>query len=178
MPQIKQVTLVTNQTFDPTRCRHYTNGVTTVLHCHHYASLYTQLADDATLFDGKTILRNTAENSFYGVLQNYMVDQKISRREDRVAAVEQYWAWCGMGELNICDANQNNGRAEMTSSHVDAGWIKKWGKRDEPVNFITQGYLAAAWSVIWDTPMNTWQATETQCLVSGAPKSVFTIGRK
>ena len=27
---------------------------------------------------------------------------------------------------------------------VDQGWIKKWGQRDKPVNYIGQGFIAAA----------------------------------
>jgi hypothetical protein len=42
--------------FDPIRNRHYMNGVCTVLHCHHYATLYTQLADDAEQFAGVRLL--------------------------------------------------------------------------------------------------------------------------
>ena len=33
--------------FDRESCRHTVNGLSSVLHCHHYASLYCQLADDA-----------------------------------------------------------------------------------------------------------------------------------
>ncbi len=33
--------IIAERTFDPSRCRHYINEVTSVMHCHHYVSLYT-----------------------------------------------------------------------------------------------------------------------------------------
>jgi hypothetical protein len=58
--------------FDPIRNRHYMNGVCTVLHCHHYATLYTQLADDAEEFAGVRLLIEAAEDTFYEVLDRLL----------------------------------------------------------------------------------------------------------
>lgn len=178
MPQTKQTQLVMTGAFDPTRSRHYVNGQTTVLHCHHYSTLYAQLADDATLFDGKSILRNTTEHTFFNTLTRYCTDKQITSREDRINACEQYWAWSGMGDLTLTSWSETGGRAEMSRSHLDEGWIRKWGKRPEPVNFITQGYLAAAWSVIGGHPEGTYQVNETASIVAGAEKSIFSVTRK
>jgi hypothetical protein len=170
--------LVTHQQYDPTRARHYVNQENTVLHCHHYTSLYTQLADDATLFDGKALLRDNTAETFWGVLDNYMGSNQVTSTAARIAAAEQYWAFCGMGHLRFEECSPTGGTVEMTHSHVDEGWVKKWGKRTQPVNFITQGYLAAAFSVIHDQPWRQFQVTETQSIVSGAEKSIFSITRK
>ncbi len=178
MPQTRETTYTTTQTFDPTRCRHYVNGEVTVLHCHHYSTLYSQLADDATLFDGKSILRTTTENVFFNTLQNYCREHDVTGWENRAALVESYWAWCGMGDLKVTKWSEKGGTAEMHRSHVDEGWIRKWGKRPQPVNFITQGYLAAAWSVIGNKPSGYYQVKETQSIVSGSEKSVFSVNPK
>ena len=61
---------------------------------------------------------------------------------------------------------------------MDEGWIKKWGKRDKPVNFITQGYLCAAFAAVYNQPQGSYKVSETQSIVSGADKSVFSVGRK
>ena len=57
--------------FDQNSDRHYVNGACTVLHCHHYATLCTQLADDAKEFEGERLLKEAAEETFYGVLKDY-----------------------------------------------------------------------------------------------------------
>jgi hypothetical protein len=178
MQTTKQGKLSIEVKYDPARCRHYVNGETAVLHCHHYASLYTQIADDATLFDGRTILRETSEESFYRVLNDLMSRNDMTSISGRISAVEDYWSFCGMGSLSITKCDASGGRAEMVRSHIDEGWIKKWGKRNEPVNFITQGYLSAAFSVVHGAPRGTYGVTEEQSIVSGAEKSTFSISRK
>ena len=47
----KKVEFEIDHRFDPVKNRHYLNGFCSVLHCHHYATLYTQLADDAVDFE-------------------------------------------------------------------------------------------------------------------------------
>ena len=74
--------------------------------------------------------------------------------------------------------NINDGTAEMTHAHVDEGWIKKWAKRDKPVNFLGQGYLAAAFAAITSSPMSSYKADEMQSIVSGAPVSKFSVIKK
>lgn len=178
METTKQRKLVTEIKYDPARCRHYVNGETTVLHCHHYASLYTQLADDATIFDGRAILRETSEHTFFEALDECMKRSDAKSQQDRIAIVEDYWAFCGMGKLSIARCDPGGGEASMSRSHIDEGWIKKWGRRTEPVNFVTQGYLCAAFAVLNGTPKGTYSATETKSIVSGAEKSTFSITRK
>ena len=69
--------------FDPVANRHYLNGVCSVLLCHHYATLYTQLALDATDFEGVRHLVETSEDVFYDVLRQYFDDKGISEVEEK-----------------------------------------------------------------------------------------------
>lgn len=165
--------------FDPSKYRHYINETNSVLHCHHYAALYTQLADDAgELFDGPGILYETAAESFYPILKEYFEEHNINELNERVKIIEQYWAFSGMGQLIITNSSVDESEAEMPFSHVDSGWIKKWGNREKSVNFITNGYLAAAFAAIHNLPLNSFEVTETQSIVSGAKKSQFKIIKK
>lgn len=171
--------LIAERTFDSSRCRHYINDVTSVMHCHHYASLYTQLADDAgDMFDGHKILHDTSEETFYPILKDYFNNNKITAVEDRVSIVEQYWVFTGMGKLIIKEITPKGGTAEMPFSHVDSGWIKKWGHREKPVNFIGCGYIAAAFASIFDLPVGSYQVIETKSIVANNEKSVFSIEKK
>jgi hypothetical protein len=168
---------VAKQEFDANRMRHYMNGELSVLHCHHYATLFTQLADDAKLLRGPALLAEAAEESMYPVLKQYFEDNGIDSTEDRVSICEQYYSFIGLGEVKL-DYQGDTGTAEMAHSHVDEGWLKKWDKRNSSINFIGLGYLAAAFAAIKGAPVGTYSAKETQSIVCGADSSKFTINRK
>lgn len=164
--------------FDPLRSRHYLNGALTVLHCHHFATLYSQLADDAEIVDGKKLLFESSEEVFHGVLANYFRKHGIETEADRVTIAEEYYAAMGLGLLKIVGLGKYSGYAELLHSHLDEGWIKKWGQREKPVNFITQGYIAAVFATVFDLPAGSYTVEEQESLVSGAPKSIFRVVKK
>lgn len=166
-----------DQRFDSGKARQYVNGDVTVFHCHHYATLFSQLADDAKLLKGATLLADAAEESFYPVLAGYFEEHGVDTTEDRVSIVEQYFSFVGLGKVKINIGN-GKGYAEMPHAHVDEGWVKKWSKRDKPVNFIGQGFLAAAFSAITGSEPRTFSVTETQSKVSGASASLFEIVKR
>lgn len=174
----KTVDLTVDHRFDPKACRHTVNGEAYVLHCHHYATLYCQLADDAELFDGKALLRKSAELAFHPVLAKIFADQDATSAEDRVELARQYWKFVGMGTVEFDRIGPMAAVVRMPSSHVDAGWIKKWGKREKPVNFIGQGFVAAAAAAILGLPAGSFAVSETESLVAGAEASVFMAVRQ
>lgn len=173
----KQVELVVDQKFDPKSCRHSINGEVQVLHCHHYATLYCQLADDAKMFDGKALLRKAAEMAFLPMLKQLMVDAGASLLQEKIAIAEAYWKFVGMGMVRFERVGAMSAAASMSKSHVDEGWIKKWGKREAPVNFIGQGYLLGAMAAIFDLPLGSFMVQEIKSIVSGADASQFSIVR-
>ena len=77
MAVIKKIEFEIDHKFDPIRDRHYMNGDCTVVHCHHYATLYTQLALDATDFEGVRHLIGNSEEIFYDVLNKYYKEKNI-----------------------------------------------------------------------------------------------------
>ncbi len=164
--------------FDPRACRHTLNGENVVLHCHHYASLYTQLACDCGMLDAKALLAECAEDTFYEVLSKYYAANGIDDMVDRIAIAEQYYSVFGLGQLSFTSVGPEAGTAELPFSHIDAGWIKKWGKSDRPVNFVTQGYISAAFAAIYDKAVRTFSTLETASIVSGAPRSEFKVVMK
>ncbi len=169
----KKTELELDHKFDPVKNRHYLNGVCTVLHCHHYATLYTQLADVATDFNGKELLNNAAEDTFYEVLNNYFSQKQIETTEDKITIAEQYWQAVGMGLIRFTGIGKYAATAEMDYSHVDEGWLKKWGSRDRPVNFITAGFVAAVAALVNNKPIQSFYVLETKGLVCGDDVSAF-----
>ena len=159
--------------FDPKSTKHYLNGELAVLHCHHYASLYTQLADDVEFVDGKALLADVSEDCFYKVLNNYYKSKDITTLADKISIAEQYYASTGLGQMNVLCMGDESAEVELKHSHLDEGWIKKWGKRDKPVNFITQGYIAAVMSLLTGNPVRTFKVAEVESIVTGVERSLF-----
>jgi hypothetical protein len=163
--------------FDRRTCRHTINGFDAVLHCHHYATLYCQLADDAEQFQGRDLLRRSAELAFRDVLSSYFAAHHVTEIGERLALAEEYWKRSGWGTLTFDHVGELSAAAHMDHSHVDEGWVKKWGRREKPVNFIGQGYLAAALAAVYDLPAGAYRVFETSSIVSGAEASRFSLVR-
>ena len=161
--------------FDKTRCRHVANGQTLVLHCHHFASLTTQLASDCTLLDAKKLLAECSEDTFYKVLTDYYRDNKTKSLKDRIKVAECYFAEAGLGKLRVTYAGLCAGEVALEHSHVDEGWVKKWGKSPKPVNYIGCGYVMALFAAAYDRPVRTYIAKERQSIACGAKVSVITV---
>lgn len=164
-----------NKRFDPKKRRHYLNDVLTVLHCHHYSTLYTQLALDA----GETeLLANVAEETFYKVLSDYYKKNNIELIDDKVSIACDYYAVIGLGKMKVNYIGDSSGEVELLVSHLDSGWKKKWGEYDKPINYITVGFINAMFSAILGKPINTFSTTEIKSIVMGHPTSIFKVYHK
>ncbi len=166
------------QTFDRKKMRHYVDGVNSVLHCHHYSSLFTQLAMDASHLGGPALLAESAASSFWGSLAGYFKKHQIRETVDRIAIAEQYFAFTGLGTVRFeCSGTQ--AVVTMPHSHVDEGWVKKFGRRDSRVNFVGEGFVQAACAAIFDLPNpQAVQVSEQQSIVCGARESRFNANWK
>ena len=161
--------------FDKDRCRHEINGLTAVLHCHHFASLTTQMAIDCKLLDAGKLLAECSEDTFYRVLTNYYRQHNITELFDRIDIAEKYFAEVGLGKMEVRYAGPYSGEIVLSHSHVDEGWIKKWGKYDKPINFIGCGYATAVFSAIYDRARREYTANETKSIVCGDEESIIEV---
>lgn len=175
MTVIKKTELVFDCAYDSRSSRHSINGETSVLHCHHYATLYSQLADDCGMLDGKQLLAEVAEDTFLKILKDYYEANGLTSVKDRINIAEQYYSATGLGQMKVVFMGPESGEVELLFSHIDQGWIKKWGRRDKPVNFITAGYVAALFSAVNEKSSRSYQVIENQSIVAGAERSRFLV---
>ncbi len=161
--------------FDPDTKKHFLNNWNTVLHCHHYAVTFTELAISASSFAGIEKMVASAEKVFGTWLKEYYRQETVNVVVERARVAEEYWKTIGMGLIWIVVDGPANGRASMDYSHIDAGWLQKIGHRDSPVNLITQGFLAGVFSAIFDKPFGVYSVVETRSLVRGDAESRFDI---
>ena len=165
------------QRFDPKRNLQFVNDEPSVMHCHHYAALFTKLALDNEALEGPRLLKDSMEESFFLVLKKYYLRYGISRTEDKIAIAEEYFSKIGMGKLSI-SFSAEGGSAKMTRSHVDEGWVKKWGKTDKPVNFMGHGYISAVFCLSAGLSIRSFTVTEQNSIVKGDQQSLFIVKRK
>ena len=162
--------------FDAKRKRHFVNGTLSVFHCHHYLTLYTQLAIDA----GRTeMLKESARASFKPMLTRYFERHcTASELETRVKTVQQYYGMLGLGKMEVLFIGEESGDVELLVSHADAGWMKKWGPYDRPINYVSAGYIEAMFEVVLNTSDKAFVAKEIESIVMGAERSRFRVVRR
>ena len=166
--------IIFEQRFDAKRMLQYVNDEPSVLHCHHYAVLFSKLAIEQADIDGPKLLRDAMEETFFLVFKKYYIKNNITSRHDKIRIAEEYSRLTGLGLLKL-EVNQDGGYAQMRHSHVDEGWIKKWSKTDYSVNYISQGFIIAAFDIINNTDIRTYEIKEVQSIVKGDPISKFEI---
>lgn len=167
--------LKTDHKFDPNLNRHYLIGRQSVLHCHHYSTLYTQVAFLAHDMDGVKNLKESGEEVFGDLLKEYFQKNAVGSADERLRIAELYWKAVGMGLIEISSSDESGGAAQMSYSHLDEGWLKKWGAPAEPVNLFTRGFLAGAFSAIYGKPNGTYRVEETKSLAKGDDVTEFRI---
>lgn len=172
MSEFKETKLILDKKFDTQRKRHYLNGNLVVLHCHHYSALYTQLALDA---EETELLQHVSEEAFFSIMKKYFEENEISDTNERIELGAQYYSAIGLGKMNVKFLGDESGEVELTNSHLDSGWLKKWGEFDKPVNFISAGYISGLFSAVQDKPVGTFDTIEIQSIVKGDPVSLFKV---
>jgi hypothetical protein len=160
--------------FDSQHKRHFLNAHPIVMHCHHYGALYTQLALDAK---ETKLLAEVSEDTFFNVLNDYFSQNQLHTISQRIEIACEYFSAFGLGKMQINYLGDNAGEIELLSSHIDQGWIKKWGCYDAPVNYISAGYCSALFSSILNQPVRTFKTKEIQSIVMGAETSLFKVER-
>jgi hypothetical protein len=163
-------------TFDDKTYRHAMNGHESVLHCHHYMSLTTKLAEDFNDIGGVRILRETAEDSIRPLLDSYFSENGVTSPDERLKLGAEYYAVMGMGLMDVT-GNDKSGKVVLKHSHVDEGWIKKWGKSKTSINHFTCGFVAAVFGAAFDRPPRSYQAEEISSIATGNEESVIAVRR-
>jgi hypothetical protein len=163
-----------NFTFDESTYRHYMNGHASVLHCHHYMCLTVKLAEDMEKIGGTTILAETAEDSIRPLFDDYFKSENIAESSDRFRIGEEYFAVMGLGKISV-NGNVDGGEVKLLHSHVDEGWLKKWGKSDKPVNHFSRGYAAALFAATFTKAPRSYVVSEETSIAMGAPEGKLIV---
>jgi len=168
------MSLQINHTFDEGTYRHSINGHEFVLHCHHYMTLTTKMAEDFADVGAVQVLREVAEDAIRPVLNGYFAEHKVTSPEERLAIGAEHYAFMGLG-LMEASGTAAGGEVKLKHTHVDEGWIKKWGQHNKPINHFSCGFAAAMFAAAFSRPARSYHVTETASIVMGAPESVLVV---
>lgn len=161
-------------TLDENTYRHYLNGHPVVMHSHHYLALITKLVEDLNDINGPQILADTVEDSMRVLLEDYFQKNSITDSKEKGIVGTEYFSTFGLGKMTI-SGNDQSGEARLTHSHIDEGWIKKWGQHHKPINHFTRGYVAAIFGSIFNRAPRSFSVTETAAMVTGEEQSIFVV---
>lgn len=164
-------------TFDQNTYRHFMDGVPSVLHCHHYMTLTEKTAIAFDGFGGTQILAEAAEDSIRPLLDASIQKNGVADPNARLELASEYYGVMGMGLMHI-SGTAMGGNVVLTRSHLDQGWVKKFGPATHPVNHFTCGYLAAAFGAAFGKPARSFKVTEVASIVKGDPESRFVVVAK
>ncbi len=161
-------------TLDENTYRHYLNGHPVVMHSHHYLALITKLVEDLDDINGPQILADTVEDTMRVLLEDYFQKNGITDTKDKGMVGTEYFSTFGLGKMTI-SGNDQCGEAKLSHSHIDEGWLRKWGKHPKPINHFTRGYVAALFAAIFNRSPRSFSVTETAGIVTGEEQSVFVV---
>ncbi len=166
-----------NQRYDTTSKLMYVNDISSVMHCHHYTTNFIKVALDFEDLSGIENMINAAEDAFFLAFKKYFISEHVVSTIDRIKICTDLYAYTGMGVMNIVNCKGDSGDIELLHSHVDEGWLKKFGKIDRPINFITQGYIKAMFSTVFDEKIRSYKVDEIESIVLGSKKSHFKVNK-
>ena len=163
-------------TMDNDTFRHYLNGHCVVMHSHHYLALITRLVEELAEIDAPQILVEVVEESMREIFDDYIVKNGLTTPQERGNVGKEYYSVFGLGKLVIA-GDENGGEVRVSRSHLDEGWVRKWGHHPQPVNHFTRGYIAAMFGAAFSRPVGSYLVTEAQSIVTGAGEGRFVVAR-
>ncbi|ABQ27499.1 hypothetical protein [Geotalea uraniireducens] len=158
-----------NETF-----RHYLNGHAVVMHSHHYLALITKLAEELSDIGGPQLLKDVVEESMWAVLNDYVQKNGQTSPLQRCNVGREYYSVYGLGKMKVA-GTESGGEVCLIRSHIDEGWIKKWGHHTKPVNHFTCGYIAAMFAVAFDKPAKSYRVTEAESMAVNGTEGTFIV---
>ena len=169
--------LQVDYTFDDKTYRHFMNGFEVVMHCHHYLTLTTRLAEQFEEYGGTRILAESVEDSIRPLFDDYVQKNNLPAGDERLKMAAEFYEIMGMGQMTI-QGDANGGQVSLTRSHVDQGWLKKFGPADHPLNYWTNGFITAMFSCAFDRPTRGYEVSEITGMVQGEEVSRFEVKAK
>jgi len=144
------------------------------MHSHHYLALLTKLVEDLDSMNASEILRDSVEDTMRAVFEEYIEKNGLTSAQDRCNVGREYYSAFGLGKM-VITGDENGGEVRLVRSHVDEGWVKKWGVHSKPINHFTCGYVAAMFAAAFKKPSKSYLVTEVTSIAAGDSEGKFIV---
>ncbi len=165
--------------FDPKNSTIELNGALVSLHCHHFNCGLLKALEEIPGMDVHDIWVKVAAEEFYKNFKTHLA-QKGKEYSIKTALREasELYRFMGFGTIDLREIGPEGGTAYSDSSYFVVGWLAKFGRRKDPVCFLTCGFLAGIMAAIFDAGPDDYAVRETECLVAGCDRCTFSISGK
>ncbi len=152
------------------------DNVAVSLHCHHYNCGLIKAIEEIEGIEPYSVIVRAAQEEFYFNFKNYITNNlsKENADEQMKVAVELY-KFMGFGIIDVSELSETGGRVYSNSSYYVTGWLAKYGRRKEPVCYITCGFISGILSAIYKKSIDSYAVHETNCMISGSERCEFVI---
>lgn len=135
-----------------------------IFHCHHYNNyLQRTILEDAPYLDSRPILRGAAAEVAHHQLSQLFGNKDL---EERKQFAQSLFAWAGFGRVDLSGLTPEGGTVESPGTHYSLTWKTKYGQAAKPVDLFATGWLAGAAAALFDLPLGSFSAKQTECLSS------------
>lgn len=165
--------------FDPAHNIITLNGVPVSLHCHHYNCGILRVIENFPGVDVRDILIGTAAEEFFNNFKKYLAEQlPHCTTAEALQKAEELYRIMGFGRIDLSRLGEGGGTATSDSSYFVVGWLAKYGRRPNPVCYVTCGFIAGVLAAVFDAPLDAYTVMETNCLVTGGDSCIFSVSRR
>jgi hypothetical protein len=144
------------------------------MHSHHYLALITKLVEDLSDVRGPQILRDVVEETMRAIFDDYIQKNGLTSPLDKCNVGREYFSVFGLGKM-IVAGRESGGEVRLIHSHIDEGWVRKWGPHSKPINHFTCGFIAAVFAVAFNKPTKSYTVTETASMAVGDSEGKFIV---
>ncbi|PIB35317.1 hypothetical protein BFP72_07850 [Reichenbachiella sp. 5M10] len=148
-----------------------------------YLSLYLQkgIEELGSKLDVHDLLVTTAQEIAFTAFSKYFEGKdRLTKIERRKKCVEDFYAHCGFGRIDLTSIQPKGGYIEALSEHYAMAWKRHFGVRDPKlpgVSYFTLGFLCGAIEAIFGVKAGTFRGKQILCLSKGQGSCKFEIYR-
>ena len=165
--------------FDPSRNIMTLSGVPVSLHCHHFNCGLLKVIEKFPQVDAHGILVRTAAEEFYRNFRKHLAGKPQGfSGADALQEAAGFYRFLGFGRLDLSHLGEEGGTAFSDSSYFVVGWLAKYGRRQTPVCYVTCGFIAGVLATVFNGTPETYEVSETDCMVSGGECCTFSVHRR
>jgi predicted hydrocarbon binding protein len=93
---------------------------------------------------------------------------------DKCNVGREYYSVFGLGKM-VVTGSENGGEVRLVRSHIDEGWVMKWGPNSKPINYFTCGFIAAVFCAAFNKPPRSYTVTEASSMAGGESEGKFIV---